>query len=45
MASHFFYKGFATDPVILLTSLGYKRETLDMLLEDAHAIDVPFRDL
>ena len=45
LASHLFYEGFATDPVFLLTSLGYKRGTLDMLSEDAHAVDAPFRDL
>ena len=45
MASHLFYEGFDTDPVFLLTSLGYKRGTLDMLLEDAHAAYVSFRDL
>ena len=45
LASHLFYEGFDTDPVFLLTSLGYKRGTLDMLSKDAHAVDVPFRDL
>ena len=45
MASHLFYEGFARDPVFLLTSLGYKRGTSDMLLEDAHAVGAPFRDL
>ena len=45
MASHLFYEGFATDPVFLLTSLGYKRGTLDMLSKDAHVVDAPFRDL
>ena len=45
LASHLFYEGFDTDPVFLLTSLGYKRGTLDMLSEDAHTADAPFRDL
>ena len=45
MASHLFYEGFATDPVFLLTSLGYKRGTLDMLSEDAHVAYAPFKDL
>ena len=45
LASHLFYEGFDTDPVFLLTPLGYKRETLDMLIEDAHGAYVPFKDL
>ena len=45
LASHLFYEGFATDPVFLITSLGYKRGTLDMLSEDAHVADAPSRDL
>ena len=45
LASPLFYEGSDTDPVFLLTSLGYKRVTLDMLSEDAHAADAPFRDL
>ena len=45
MASHLFYEGSDTNPVFLLTSLGYKRGTLDMLSEDAYATDARFRDL
>ena len=43
--AHFVWRGFDTDPVFLLTSLGYKRGTLDMLSEDAHVADAPFKDL
>ena len=45
LASHLLYEGSDSDPVFLLTSLGYKRGTLDILLVDAHAADAPFRDL
>ena len=45
LASHLFYEGFDTDLVFLLTSLGYKRGTLDMLSVDAHVAYAPFRDL
>ena len=45
LASHLFYEGFDTDRVFLLTSLGYKRGTLDMISKDAHATYAPFKDL
>lgn len=45
LGSHLVYEGLETDPVFLLTALGYRRGSLDMLSEDIHGVDTQFRDL
>ncbi|MCO5592385.1 hypothetical protein L7F22_046387 [Adiantum nelumboides] len=43
--SHLFYEGLPTDPVFLLTALGYRRGTLDMIPPSMHEVDSYSRDI
>ena len=45
LGSHLFYEGSDAYLVFLLTPLGYKRGSLDMLLEDIHVAKIHVKDL